>query len=172
MTNSATYSLWFEPSGDIAYKLQERIKKLSKKHNTPVFSPHVTLLGGIKSTETEAVSLTKTLAASLEPLELKLTKAGYRDRFYQSLFVHVAKSSYLMEVRKTTQRLFDINEEEYMPHLSLLYGDLSREEKERILNLMDRNFHISFTANSIVLMQTEGKPDQWRRIHTSVFNSD
>lgn len=169
MTDSATYSLWFEPSGDIAYKLQERIKKLSEKHQTPVFSPHVTLLGSINGSETELTSLTNTLASPMSPFELELTKAGYLDTFYQSLFIHVEETGTLKELRNRACRLFNVDEEEYMPHLSLLYGDLSRKEKQRILNLVGREFHIRFTVKNIVLMQTDGKPDQWKRIHTAVF---
>lgn len=169
MTSVNTYSLWFEPGGDIAYKLQERIDKLSKKHGTPNFSPHVTLLGGISSTEAEAVPLTKTLASSIEPFNLELTRAGYRDRFYQSLFIHIKENSHLQEARKNALRLFDVEEEDYMPHLSLLYGDLSQEDKERILNLLGREFFISFTAKNIVLVKTDGKPDEWKRIHSAAF---
>lgn len=172
MKELATYSLWLEPTGDIAYKLQERIKKLSKEYDTPLFSPHVTLLGGLNSSQTEAISLVDTLAASVKPFELKLTKAGYRDQFYQSLFAHVEETHQLKELRKTACRLFNIsNSEEYIPHLSLLYGDLSQKKKERILNIIGREFYIHFPVKGIMLMQTDGLPENWRRVHSSVFNS-
>lgn len=169
MTEPATYSLWLEPSGKIAYKLQERIKKLSKENGTPLFSPHVTLLGGVKATETEMVPLTDTLSSYVDPFELELTKAGYLDTFYQSLFIHVKETSELKKLRRNACRLFNIEEEEYMPHLSLLYGDLSREQKERILNMIGREFYIRFPVNNMVLMQTDGKPDKWRKVHAAVF---
>ncbi len=170
MTDSAEYSLWFEPTGDIAYELQERIKKLSQKHDTPVFSPHVTLLGSINLSETESITLTNTLASSVHPFELELTRAGYQNTFYQSLFVHVKKSETLNEVHKKAQRLFNDNGEGYMPHLSLLYGDLTQKEKERLLNLMGRTFYIRFTVKNVVLMKTNGMPKDWKRIHSAVFN--
>ncbi len=170
MSASSVYSLWLQPNGDIAYQLQERIRKLSKKYNTPVFAPHVTLLGSLSASETELISLTRTLASSWHPIELVLTKAGYHDLFYQALFVHVKKNNALKEMRETACRLFDQSDTEpYVPHLSLLYGELSQKEKERILNIMGREFHIRFWVNSIVLMQTEGPPQQWKKIHTAVF---
>lgn len=172
MTKSATYSLWLEPSGDIAYRLQERIKELSKKYETPVFSPHVTLLGSIKSTETELIPITNTLASSQAPFELVLTRAGYRDTFYQSLFVHVNESNHLKELRKMACRLYDSDEDKYMPHLSLLYGDLTQKEKERILNIMGREFHIRFPVNGIVVMKTDGLPGKWKKVHTAVFKEN
>jgi len=169
MTKTATHSLWLEPSGAAAYKLQERIKKLSRKYETPVFPPHVTLLEGVQSTETELVPLANTLASSLESFELVLTKAGYSDQFYRSLYIHVEESRQLIEVRKMACRLFDKTNDDYMPHLSLLYGELSQNEKERILNIIGREFHIRFPVKSIVIMETEGKPKQWKKVHTAVF---
>jgi 2'-5' RNA ligase len=169
MTTSPTYSLWLEPSGEIAYKLQERIKKLSKENGTPLFSPHVTLLGGIESTETEMIPLTDTLSSYIEPFELELTKAGYLDTFYQSLFIHVKETTQLKELRRNACRLFNIEEEEYMPHLSLLYGDLSQKQKEKILNMIGREFYIRFPVKKMVLMHTEGEPDKWRKVHAAVF---
>lgn len=166
----STYSLWLQPSGDIAYRLQERINKMSKKYKTPAFAPHVTLLGGLSVSETELIPLTNTLASSLYPFELILTKVGYHNQFYQSLFVHVKKSKSLNEARNRACRLFDLHDADgYLPHLSLLYGDLPQKKKERIINIMGREFYIRFSVNSIVLMQTEGTPEQWKRIHTAVF---
>ena len=170
MSASSVYSLWLQPSGDIAYRLQERINKMSQQYGTPSFAPHVTLLGGLKASETELMSLSGTLVSSLYPFELTLTKAGYYDQFYQSLFLLVKKNKMLSFLRRRACRLFDLyDSDRYTPHLSLLYGDLSQNEKERILNVMGREFYIKFPVSSIVLMQTEGTPEQWKKIDTVVF---
>ncbi|PAU94823.1 hypothetical protein CK503_04955 [Aliifodinibius salipaludis] len=172
MEKPVTYSLWLEPTGDVAYKLQQRIKDLSKKHDTPVFSPHVTLLGGLTASKTELVALTNTLVSSAPPFDLTLTKAGYRNTYYQSLFIHVAQNEGLTNLHSNACRLFDCPDEyknEYMPHLSLLYGDLSQQQKERILNKIGREFYIQFVAKKVVLLQTDGKPKEWKKIHTAMF---
>lgn len=170
MKESVSYSLWLEPTGSVAYKLQERIKKLSQKFGTPPFTPHVTLLGRLNSSKTELIPLTNTLASSVKPFELKLTKAGYLNTFYQALFIHVQQNPQLKELRNNACRLFDCTDrEKYMPHLSLLYGELSQNQKEIILNNIGREFYIRFPVKNIVLMQTQGTPDKWRKIHTAVF---
>jgi len=170
MSEPVTYALWLEPSGDIAYKLQERIKKLSNKYEAPVFAPHVTLLSGLKASENSLVPLVNTLASSHEPFQLQLTRAGYRDQFYESLFVHVKDSGSLKELRNTARQLFDLPEaEDYRPHLSLMYSDLSRNEKERILNIMGRDFHVNFPVKAITLMEIKGGPEKWSKSHVSVF---
>lgn len=169
MTKSATYSLWLEPSGQAAYELQERIKNLSEKYGTPLFSPHVTLLGGISATETKMIPIADTLVSSVEPFELECTKAGYLDTFYQALFIHVKETNQLKALRQNACRLFDIEDQGYMPHLSLLYGNLSQKQKEEILNNIGREFYIRFPVEKIVIMQTDGKPDKWRKVHAAVF---
>lgn len=170
---SATYSLWLRPFGDIAFKLQQRIEKLSKTYGTPLFEPHVTLLGRLEQGETELIQLTDTLASALSPFDLVITKAGYLDTFYQALFVHIKKCSELMEARTTAEQLFGTTGEDYgddyMPHLSLMYGDFDREEKQRILNSMGREFHIRFKVHSLLLIETTGMPSDWRKVHTSEF---
>jgi len=170
MPEHSTYSLWLQPDVDITYRLQGYIDKLSTKYETPVFEPHVTLLGGLRSTETELLSLAETLASSLRPFELKLTKAGYTEHYYQSLFIHIKKSSSLMEAHSLSCRLFDCDpKKKYMPHLSLLYGELSQNEKERILNIIGREFYTPFTVKSLDLIKSDGKPKDWEKVGTAVF---
>lgn len=173
MENPATYSLWMEPTGDIAYKLQQRINMLSKKYDTQAFSPHVTLLGGLTASQTELVALTDTLVSSIKPFDITLTKAGYLNTFYQSLFIHAQQNKELAHLHENACRLFDCPDEykrdKYMPHLSLLYGDLTREQKEKILNNIGREFYIQFTVRKVVLMHTDGKPNQWKKIHTGML---
>lgn len=172
MSSSDKYSLWLRPFGDISFSIQQRIDKLSEKYDTPSFEPHVTLISGIRYGETELIQLTETLAGALKPFDLLLTNAGYRDKYYQSLFVHIKKSEELMNAYKTALRLFDYEAtEEYIPHLSLMYGNLSQEEKERILSIMGREFHIRFKVQSLLLVNTEGKPHEWKKIHLAEFNS-
>ncbi|HLR25751.1 MAG TPA: 2'-5' RNA ligase family protein [Fodinibius sp.] len=170
MSEPSTYSLWLQPNGDIIYRLQKYIKKLSTKYNTPVFEPHITLLGGLKSSETELLSLTNTLASSLHPFELQLTKADYTDRFYQALFIRIKENAPLKEARSLACRLFDCGQaDKYMPHVSLLYGDLSRNEKERILNIIGREFYTTFSVKSLALIKSDGRPKEWKKIETVVF---
>lgn len=170
MPKPATYSLWLQPSGKMAFQLQEKIRKLSEKYGTPLFAPHITLLGGLHSTKAGLISLSDTLASTLHPLDLTLTTAGCRNRFYQSLFIYVEKSKPLMELRSMAERFFDASDDEnYMPHLSLLYGDFTRKEKEKMLNGIGREFYRKISVKSLALMQTNGKPEQWKKIYTAVF---
>lgn len=173
MKRKSTYSIWLEPTGDVAYNFKQRIKKLSEKYGTPQFSPHVTLLGGLQASPTQLFPLVDTLASSVKPFTLTLTKTGYLNTFYQALFIHVKKNTQLTYLRNNACQIFDSNcEEKYMPHLSLLYGELNQKEKEVILNNIGREFYIDFEVKKMVLMQTDGKPKQWKRVHTAMFKAE
>ena len=40
-----TYSIWLMPDGKCASSVSKIINDISKKYNTPIFKPHVTLIG-------------------------------------------------------------------------------------------------------------------------------
>lgn len=166
MSESATYSLWMKPTGEVANRLKEQIIELSVEHQTPEFPPHVTLLGQLHPPESELIQHTNTLASSARPLDLTLTEVDYLDRFYQSLFIQVAESQKLKEVRNAACNIFNVSNNDYMPHLSLLYGDVTDEEKELTIDTVGREFHLDLPIKELVLMQTNGKPDQWKQVHS------
>ena len=172
MAKEKKHSLWLRPQGDIAFSLQQRIEKLSKKYDSPAFEPHVTLLGGLKAGETELSQLTDTLAGSLHPFDVILTQADIGNTFYQSVFARVKKTDEIMNARNTSKQLFSVEpdeEKDHFPHLSLMYGNFTRNEKERVLNAMGREFHIRFTVSSLLLVETSGEPDEWKKIHSAEF---
>lgn len=171
MAKAKGYSLWLRPFGNLAFSLQRRIEKLSREHNTPIFEPHVTLLGGLDRTEAELNQFTDMLAHTLDPFDIVLTRAQIGDDFFHSVFIEVQKTKELVHAHQTAAHVFDEDEEadHYHPHLSLLYGNLEHATKERILNKMGREFHLRFTAQNLLLVRTEGEPGEWEKIHSANF---
>jgi len=170
MPEPTKYALWLRPFGDVAFELKERIKKLSTQFNTPVFEPHVTVLSDLRQGETELIQLTDTLASSLTPFSIELTKAGYRNHYYQSLFIHVEKTEPYITVQRMAEKLFGFNhDEEYFPHLSLMYGNIPEDDKERVLNTMEPSFDLQFPVHSLLLIKTEGEVEDWKKIHSAEF---
>lgn len=171
MAENCKHALWLRPFGDAAFELKQRIKKLSEHFGTPLFEPHITLLSGLRRGETELTQLTDTLAGSLTPFEIELTNAGYRDDYYQSLFIHVKKTPAFIKAQETAEKLFGCETgEAYRPHVSLMYGDVAAEEKRKVLNTMGRTFSITFPVHSLLLIETEGEVADWKKLHTAEFN--
>jgi 2'-5' RNA ligase len=158
------YSLWLMPKGHVADELQTLVADLCRKHMTPSFQPHVTLIGSIDLPRAEAVSKTKTLARAIRPFVVKLNELAYLDEYFRCVFIKAAKTEGLMHAHSTARKMFEQkNEEDYMPHLSLVYGDLNRQTKKNIIRKITNKIEIEFLTEEIHLYYTGGQPQEWHR---------
>lgn len=161
------YSLWLVPEGDVHAELQALIKRLAKGHGAPVFEPHLTLLGGISSSDEEDVlRRTHILASRVEPFDVSLKEVWYRDEFYRCLFLKAEPTAGLVGANVDAKlAMAEIClPDEFYPHLSLMYGDFFPMIKEAIIADIGNAFDITFRANSIKLMRTDGGPADWKGV--------
>jgi len=94
--SKGSYYLWFKPSG-MAYDILARtIGELAKELNSPVFEPHVTLIGSLEGTEEELVQQTEEFARQLEPFTMVLTEPSYSDEHFQCIFMLVEQTAPIM----------------------------------------------------------------------------
>jgi 2'-5' RNA ligase len=168
MAEETVYSLWIRPHGNLAHTLQDRINEFSEAYNGPLFTPHLTLLGGLKSNRSELISITDLLAHSLSTFPIKLTDVDTGSDYFHCIFIKAKKSKELIHAHETAAKMFEVesNAKSYEPHVSLLYGNLSVNEKERIVNKMGRAFDAEFTARHLLLVRTSGAPEQWEKIYS------
>ena len=161
------YSIWLIPTGETYQKLAKIISALSEKYSTPNFEPHVTLIGGgdLIGTEEEAVSKTLKLTEALKPFEIKLAKADYFNEYFKCLFIRAEKTKEVIEANDIARKHLNLKPiPDYMPHLSLMYGDINSEIKEKILADLEREFNLSFEVKSIHLFSTTGEVKDWYKI--------
>jgi 2'-5' RNA ligase len=162
------YSLWLMPHGRLAEKLQKLIADLSMKHATPCFPPHVTLIGSINITRTEAVAKTTTLGRKIAPFAVKVSDMAYLDEYFRCLFIKAHKTEDLMSANAAARYLFVLQStEEYMPHLSLVYGHLTTQTKLDIVENIGKKIEFEFPVEEIYLYYTGGQPKAWRCISST-----
>ena len=158
------------PTGATFVKLAHIISQLSKDYSTPSFEPHITLLGGVIGSEEEIVKKTAQTASMLAPYEILLTQVDYLDEYFRCLFINVEKTSEVMNANAKAREVFHeyITSKhpatEYMPHLSLLYGDISSQTKEAIVKKIGREWNLTFEAASIHLFLTKGDVKDWHKL--------
>jgi hypothetical protein len=58
----------------------------------------------------------------------------------------------------------------YIPHLSLLYGNLSPEIKRTVIEDIIGKDAVSFTAGSVHVVSTSGNADKWYRVREFSFS--
>jgi len=165
MTKAKGYSLWFMPFGEIYDNLSNLIFQLSKEYSTPEFEPHITLIGEVIGLDDEIIKKTSQLANLIKPYSIQLTTVDYLDEYFKCLFIKAEKTDDLMEVNSKAREIFNRQEgSEYIPHLSLMYGNFPPEVREEIIKKMGKNFNLSFEIRSIHLFKTEGEVKDWYRV--------
>jgi len=134
MNTDLRYFLWLIPPAKIGQQLMTMIQQLSQRFSSPLFEPHITLLANIEGAEEEIILTAQELAKVILPLKVRLTSLDDRDNFYMSLFIHVEGEEPIMDAHQKAAAIFmRTPDEEFSPHLSLLYGDFPKPIKENII---------------------------------------
>jgi len=159
------YSLWFMPAGDVCARLSEILQRLSGRHGAPEFPPHVTLLGGCVGPRCELIRKSAQVAAGIRSFTIRLGKIDFLDEYFRCLFIRAALTTPLQNANLAACRIFGRSREpEFMPHLSLLYGNFPQSLKESMIAELGQRLAIQFTVRSLHLYRTHGAPGQWRRV--------
>jgi 2'-5' RNA ligase len=162
---SPHYSLWLMPPGEVRQRLVGTILDLSRAYATPVFEPHVTLAGGIVGPAREVASKMKDLARRIPPFTARLTVVDGLDEYFRCLFVRLATTHPIMWANRTAREVFALPKQPaFMPHLSLLYGNLPPSVKEGIIASLSRQFELEFKVNSLHLYLIKSEPAAWRHV--------
>lgn len=162
MPSTGKYSIWLIPRGAVYHKLDHLISLLSKSYRTPNFEPHVTLIGGVTGSENEILEKTAQLASLLRLFQIKLTQVNHFDEYFRCLFVRVEEVKPIVEANAKAREIFGKKDDlEYLPHLSLVYGNLTPETKEEIIAKIGRKFDLRFEVKSFSLFSTQGEVKDW-----------
>ncbi|OGH16460.1 MAG: hypothetical protein A3C30_04695 [Candidatus Levybacteria bacterium RIFCSPHIGHO2_02_FULL_40_18] len=164
------YSIWTIPPDPIYYQIKATIDQLSKRYQGPQFDPHMTLLGEIEADLSELEQKVKKLATGLSKLELSLGPVSFSTTYFQSVFVRINSTAKLMQLNIDAKKLFDMENNVFMPHMSLLYGDhdmLTRGKAASTLMIPST----SFVIDKFLITQTTGAPSEWKYVATVPFGT-
>ena len=162
------YHLFLEPEGEVGKQLQDIITEVSRVSKGPNFSPHVTLLARIpEGEESHLVEKTNTIAGAMKKQRVTLQGISMEDSYYRALYLEILEKEELETIHTYATTVFAMTDEQsYLPHLSLLYGNYSQEQKEVFLKSVQVPSALSFEASTIHLYKTSGKPHQWKKIYS------
>src|SRR5690606_30965655 len=133
------YSLWLMPPAAVYDRFARLIDALSRRFGTPRFAPHITLASTGAELAGDAPARAAALAAELAPVPVRLLDVAHTDDYFRSLFVRAQRTPALLAAhRLAAARLGTEPAEDFMPHLSLLYGELPRDTKERLIEEIGR----------------------------------
>ncbi|EPS61040.1 hypothetical protein M569_13761, partial [Genlisea aurea] len=166
------YSVWAFPPADVSARLKKLMQGLRSEFGGPTFDPHVTVVGAITLTETEALDLFNRASAGLKPYTAAVEGVSSGNFFYQCVFLKVNPSQEVLDASSHCCDVFGYqNSSPYMPHLSLLYGDLSEEAKKsaqtKAYEIDDTINSLNFQIQSIALYKTDTEDkscESWERV--------
>ena len=166
------YSLWIIPFLEVKQILQQTISDLSVKYQTPNFEPHMTLIGDVPGDEKTIIEKAEILVSKIKPFPLTLGEISFSTTYFQSVFVRVKSTAELMNANLKAKEIYHVDNNVFMPHISLIYGDHSMEEAEKIASALTITNNLSFKAEKIVVIPSTQNPDDWQHLVELPFKAN
>ncbi|KAL8144260.1 hypothetical protein V2J09_017292 [Rumex salicifolius] len=125
------YSVWGLPPDDVSQRAKKLMSGLRSEYGGPDFDPHVTVLGAISLTEADAINKFRSAVDGLKAYPATVERISTGTFYYQCVFLLLKPSPEIVDASSHCCGHFGFtNSTPYMPHMSLLYADLSEEEKK------------------------------------------
>ncbi|MFQ5995159.1 MAG: 2'-5' RNA ligase family protein [Acidiferrobacterales bacterium] len=165
MTEIRRYSVWLLPEEPAADTFKRLIDNLSERYFGPKFAPHVTLLGWVTGSEARLIEKTKALAADLRTLHPRSVGLDGESYYFRCLYAKLEKSTELLEAHALASEAFGGGyAQDYLPHLSLLYGHLPRTEKTMLYDEMRDRVLREFTIDRLQLVRITVSVQDWQAV--------
>jgi len=167
MEQSKDYALWIIPEGKALRGLKKLIELISRMYSTPFFVPHITILGRVTGYENALISTGFRLSSIIRPFHVSLTRIAYLDEYFRCLFIQLKRSKELIDLHKQTKMIFNIKDRKYyMPHISLMYGNLPLDSKKKIISDIGKDYPDTLDIKCIHLVSAsvETDPASWHSV--------
>jgi len=162
------YSIWILPDEKLQEYLSNIIWEISLKYGSPIFYPHITLLGGFTGNESNLIKNTICLSDRINSLKIIFDGIGYNNDYFFSFYLKVLLSKELKNMYSEAENIFQCTHDNYAPHLSLAYGLFEKKEKEEMLDFIEE-LPVSFIANNLCLAKNNEQALEWDIIYSSKF---
>lgn len=168
LLNTDVYSVWLIPDQDtdVYQRLEATINKYAQQYeDAPVFEPHITVVGGIDGDESVLDDGVRSLAEQQDAFDVEFTGVQCSTTRHQCVFLQAVPTADLLSLHQEAVELFDVAAGMYVPHLSLVYSDMSIPERlELVESLTISSPPSTAHINSIALVKTTGSVSEWETV--------
>jgi len=158
-------TLWAIPKKEEVSLFLESKQLIDNKLKGPGFPIHMTLAGQFDLNTSKVKNLEEEITDRINPIEISYKGYGMKDYFFQAFYVKVDLNQDLQSVRSNICNIVKIEDEEFMPHLSLYYGKKSLEEKQSLLAELPE-IEGSFIAETVYLVSFDPKNIEWKILNS------
>lgn len=157
-------SLWLVPEGPARARLDGLIADLAARLRTTPFRAHVTLLGGVKLDERDALERARDLAARLRPVPLSFPRAGHGAEYFRCVVLEAEATADVLGAHQRARRAMGRGPDRFLPHLSLVYGRLGEAMRAELAREVERALEVplALSGSRLELCETRGAPSRWR----------
>ena len=170
------HSLWMCPKGYSNQVYSDIILDVAQELGTFQFIPHITLVAAMLTGEEDVVKRARYLASQLSPYQFELDEISYRNAYFQCIYAKMKLTPDVIAANNLARQIFQerLSDPPYMPHLSLVYGDLSESDKiniviPKIIAELDRHDSSEtqfLPVDSIQVWSTQGDVKEWYLVET------
>ena len=155
------FSIWAIFEEKIDNELSFIKKKIQSKYKCPDFPPHLTLSCCFDVNYSNLDEYLQRLALKLNTFMVEVSSYDYENKFFQSIFLNVKKNENFIKQKKKIDKIFNIKSKNYSPHISLFYGNLTKEQKIQTINLLPK-FNFVTKIDKIALALNDEKNLKWK----------
>ncbi|VYS63196.1 unnamed protein product [Arabidopsis thaliana] len=173
----AMYAIWAVPEDDMEDRLQRLMEGLRSEFGGPAFDPHLTLVGPFpyKLTASEAKRMFKSACEGFKVYPATVDQVSAGTSYFQCLYVSLRHTVEVMNAAGHFMAHFKpFTGKFYVPHMSILYGDLTEREKKKALEkayTLDSSLDgLNFKINRVALWITDADVGSWVKVdeHTLI----
>lgn len=158
------YSIWLHGGSGQNSEYQRVIRDLQAQMASPFFPPHITLLGQIQfETADMLIEMLRAFAQTCSCFKIRFNKVRSQDDYFRICYLETEEDSCLRHWRQELAVKLQIEDrKDYIPHLSLYYGDQQSTDPE-VNNAAEHLLSLPFEITQISLIKTEGPVKDWKQ---------
>ena len=159
------YSIWAVFNDKEKRQLENLKKKVNKALKGPYFPIHMTISAGFSGKEKELIKKIKSTLNKFDEFSIEIDNYGYKNTFFQSLYIKVKKNNELISQKKIIDNIFNCQTSFFSPHISLYYGHKNNSVKKKIISNLPK-LKKTIKVKNLCLALNEEKKLKWKIIET------
>ncbi|KAH0994379.1 hypothetical protein GBA52_018243 [Prunus armeniaca] len=162
-----TYAAWAVIPDHVSNRIKKVMEGLRDEFGGPEITPHFPVLGSIRSREDDVIRIFKEACEQSSCFACTVVDVLPGAFYYQNVYLFIHPDEVTYPTRNFTDHFDQLAS---MPHFSLLYGELTDEEKEkakeRAMALDDGLVGLTFTVTQFALYKCNKDRTQrsWEKI--------
>lgn len=159
------FSVWLVPREKEEKELSKIVKNLTQKYNSPIFIPHLTLLGNVMTSFDDLKLAVDEVFEDKKAFTIRKTKLNQSEQFFKTVFIEFELDDNLKKLFKLlSSRTDNKSLKSFKPHISLIYKILPANEKIKIIKRV--SIKNTFIINRIFIVSPKKGDDDFMDVKT------